>query len=138
MEETQGGNDRSDGIAGFGEIVGFDDIAVVLVNPAGLRNIGSTARAMKNTGFRDLVLVDPPDFRCRETYDMAPHSHDVLDGARCFATLEEAIADRQVVFGVTARTRFKKNRLTPVEAAERYVRGSAELPKAAPILSRSI
>jgi len=100
----------------------FDDIAVILVRPAGKRNIGSAARAMKNTGFSDLVLVAPPDFRCRETYDMAPHSHDILDRARTAATLEEAIADRHRVFGVTARTRFKSQRLVPAEAWKIYTK----------------
>ncbi len=94
----------------------FDNIAVVLVKPAGKRNIGQTARAMKNCGFTDLVLVAPPDFHCREAYDMAPNSHDVLDRARCFDTLEEALADRRIVFAVTARMRFKNPRITPAEA----------------------
>lgn len=98
----------------------FDDIAVILVRPAGKRNIGSAARAMKNTGFGDLVLVAPPDFHCRETYDMAPHSHDILDRARVTATLEEAIVDRHLVFGITARTRFKAKRLIPEEAYTVY------------------
>ncbi len=98
----------------------FDDIAVILVRPAGKRNIGSAARAMKNTGFSDLILVSPPDFHCRETYDMAPHSHDILDRARTTATIEEAIADRHLVFGVTARNRFKNQRLVPAEAGAIY------------------
>jgi len=98
----------------------FDDIAVILVRPAGKRNIGSVARAMKNTGFTDLVLVSPPDFRCRETYDMAPHSKDILDRARVVPVLEDAVADRHLIFGVTARTRFKNQRLTPNEAHAVY------------------
>jgi len=97
---------------------GFDHIAVVLVSPAGLRNIGATARAMKNCGFEDLVLVAPPDFHCRETYDMAPHSHDILDRARTYETLPEALADRNLALGITARTRYKTPRLAPEQAVE--------------------
>ena len=95
----------------------FLEIAVVLVQPAGLRNIGSVARAMKNCGFTDLVIVSPPEFRVPEAYAMASNSREVLDAARCFDTLEEALEDRHTVFAVTARPRFKKSRLLPREAA---------------------
>jgi len=121
----------------------FDDVAVVLVNPSGRRNIGATARAMKNTGFTDLVLVGAPviccletDFRCRETYDMAPNSHDVLDRARSVSTLAEALADRHVAFGVTARTRFKRKRLTPAETVLACGRYRTEQRKGALVVGR--
>ncbi len=102
----------------------FENISIVLVRPTGLRNIGSTARAMKNTGFSDLAIVEPPDFRCRETFDMAPNSHDILEKARTFDTLEEALYDRHIVFGVTARPRFKRKRLEPAEAAATWQKSS--------------
>ena len=95
----------------------FADIAVVLVEPAGKGNIGAAARAMKNTGFRDLRLVSPPDFRCRETYAMAPGSRDILDRALSFESLPAALAGRHLVFGFTARPRTGKRRLLPQEAA---------------------
>ena len=93
-------------------------LAVVLVRPAGAGNIGSVARAMKNTGFHELVLVNPMDFRNEEAYRMAVHSGEILDRARVTGHLEEALADRHVVFGVTARSRHKRPRLPPLEAAE--------------------
>lgn len=109
----------------------FHEIAVVLVEPAGLRNIGSAARAMKNTGFRDLVIVSPPDFRVPEAYAMASNSREILDTARCFGSLEEALADRHTVFAVTARPRFKKSRLLPGEAASLWRRERGDGLKAA-------
>ena len=105
----------------------FTDAAVVLVEPSGKRNIGAAARAMKNTGFSELVLVAPPDgFRCQETYAMAPGSHDILDGARSFESLADALAGRHLVFGFTARHRAKKKRLLPKEAAEIFSRRPAD------------
>jgi len=36
-----------------------DEVKIVLVEPAGERNIGSIARVMKNMGLTYLVLVNP-------------------------------------------------------------------------------
>jgi len=110
-------------MAGLGSVIficmtiSFKEIAVVLVQPAGDLNLGTTARAMKNTGFADLVLVDPTAERSQAAYRMAPGAGDILDDARVFSRLDQAVADKQVVFGVTARPRHKRNRLTPGQAA---------------------
>jgi tRNA C32,U32 (ribose-2'-O)-methylase TrmJ len=39
----------------------FDNIEIVLVEPQSSGNVGSVARAMKNTGFKRLTLVNPCD-----------------------------------------------------------------------------
>lgn len=94
-------------------------VAVVLVRPAGALNIGSVARAMMNTGFSELLLVNPAEFRNDEAYKMAVSAREILERARVTASLDEAVAGRKAVFGVTARARHKRPRLTPAEAAER-------------------
>jgi TrmH family RNA methyltransferase len=94
-------------------------ISVVLVRPAGALNIGSVARAMMNTGLEDLVLVEPVEFRNEEAYKMAVSARRILERARVTASLDEAVAGCPAVFGVTARARHKRPRLTPIEAAER-------------------
>ncbi len=96
----------------------FENVAIVLVRPAGPLNIGSAARAMKNTGFQNLVLVDPPNYLTKEAFDMAVTSRNILEGARPVRTLDEALADRHTTFGVTARARHKRPRLWPAEAAK--------------------
>ncbi len=56
------------------------DIRVVLVEPIYQGNIGSVARAMKNFGYTNLVLVNP----CKlegEARAMASHARDILEGA---------------------------------------------------------
>lgn len=78
---------------------------VVLVSPKHAGNVGSSARAMKNFGLADLWLVAP---RCRidrEAHALAAHAGDVLDAATVVATLGEALADRTVVVGTSARVR---------------------------------
>jgi tRNA/rRNA methyltransferase len=67
----------------------------VLVEPAHAANVGAAARAMKVMGFADLWLVRPRRrdiAAAAEAVAMASGAHDVLDGVRTAATLEEALA----------------------------------------------
>lgn len=82
----------------------FCRFAVVLVRPDSPENIGLAARGMANTGFADLRLVglerlEPPAWRT------AIHAETIIEAARFFPSLEEAVADREVVLGSTARVR---------------------------------
>lgn len=78
---------------------------IILVNTSLPANIGSTARAMKTMGLTDLVLVAPKLFPHAEATALASGASDLLAQARVVATLEEAIADCQLVFGTSARNR---------------------------------
>ena len=72
---------------------------VVLVEPAGPRNVGSVARLCANFQVHELRLVAPRcDHRGEEARLMAVHGAAVLDRARLFPTLAAALADcRRVV-----------------------------------------
>lgn len=64
---------------------------IVLVRPKHAGNVGAAARAMKNFGLQDLVLVAP---RCRvdrEAYALASHAGDVLDASRRVDTIDQAL-----------------------------------------------
>ena len=66
----------------------------VLINTSHAGNVGATARAMKNMGFGDLVLVKPRwanVLRREETIQRASGALDVLDQARIVETLDEAL-----------------------------------------------
>lgn len=78
-------------------------ISIVLVEPKGPGNIGSVARAMKNTGFSSLVLVNPVDFMVEEAYSMACGAKDLLLRAKVFKTLEEALKGYHFIVGTTRR-----------------------------------
>lgn len=80
-----------------------DRVRVVLVEPASAGNIGSVARVLKNTGFRDWVLVHPGTWRTDETEWMAHGAGDRLDGVVVASDLDEAIADCHLVIGTTHR-----------------------------------
>lgn len=83
----------------------YDKIRVVLVNTSHPGNIGGAARAMKNMGLSQLVLVDPERFPDPEAVSRASGADDVLANARVVATLEEALADCVLVLGTSARDR---------------------------------
>ena len=77
-------------------------LRVVLVEPLYDGNVGSVARAMKNFGFRDLVLVNPckiEDFGLA----MASHARDVLQMSRTFDSLQQALQGCDLVVGTTGK-----------------------------------
>jgi len=81
----------------------FQNINIVLVEPQSSGNIGSVARGMKNTGFSNLLLVNPVEYKNNEAYKMACKADDVLLGAKVFLSLGEAIKDSSLVIGTTRR-----------------------------------
>ena len=68
-------------------------VRIVLVQPQHPGNVGSTARAMKNLGLRQLVVVSPASFDVERARWMASGAHDVLTRARFVATVDEAGLD---------------------------------------------
>lgn len=78
---------------------------IVLVDTNHPGNIGASARAMKNMGLSELYLVRPKLFPHAEATARASGADDILESARVFATLEEAIADCGLVVGTSARQR---------------------------------
>lgn len=78
---------------------------VVLIHTTHPGNIGSVARAMKNMGLSELVLVQPKQFPHERAYWRAASAADVIDNARVVDTFDEAIADCGLVVGTSARGR---------------------------------
>lgn len=83
----------------------FPNVRIVLVATTHPGNIGAAARAMKNMGLGQLVLVAPKIWPALEALSMAGSALDVIDNTRVVATLQEAIADCQLVIGTSARLR---------------------------------
>jgi TrmH family RNA methyltransferase len=97
-------------------------IRFVLVDTSHPGNIGAVARAMKNMGLSDLVLVSPREFPHPDATARASGADDLLGRARVCATLDEAIADCGLVLATTARTREQHFRVLEArEAATRIV-----------------
>jgi TrmH family RNA methyltransferase len=82
--------------------VGLDRIRVVLVRPQHPGNVGAAARAMKNMGLADLVLVGSRlDLDAAAV--MAVHARDVLERHRRVDDLAQAIGDCGLVVGTSGR-----------------------------------
>lgn len=97
-------------------------IRFVLVDTSHPGNIGAVARAMKNMGLQDLVLVNPREYPHPEAIARASGADDVLATARVVPTLADAIADCGLVLATTARTREQHFRILDARAAgERMV-----------------
>lgn len=95
----------------------LDNISIVLIEPQGPRNVGSTARAMKNFGLSRLKIVGPAHLAHDECREMGVGAHDILETAELFDTTDEALIDQQVILGTTARRRHRQETTTPREAA---------------------
>jgi len=99
-------------------------IRIVLSRPTHPGNIGATARAMKNMGLRELVLVAPESYPHPDATARAADAVDVLDAARVYPTLDDAISDCALVVGTSARNRrIGWPTLDPRECAQRLVAG---------------
>ena len=79
----------------------MNPIKVVLVSPRNPLNIGAAARAMSNFGFLELRLVNPYEVAFREAKS-AVKAQAVLENAKEFATVAEAVADCALVVGTTS------------------------------------
>ena len=80
-------------------------VRFVLVDTAQPGNIGASARAIKNMGFGQLVLITPQVFPSDRAIWRAAGATDVLAAARVVDNLDDAIADCQLVIGTSARER---------------------------------
>ncbi len=76
-------------------------LKVVLISPRNPLNIGAAARAMSNFGFSEMRLVNPYSVAFREARS-AVKAHAVLEQAREYPTVAEAVADCALVVGTTA------------------------------------
>jgi tRNA/rRNA methyltransferase len=101
----------------------LSNVSVILVEPQGPLNIGGVCRAMMNFGFSDLRLVNPQaDHHCEEARRMAVSSTGLLENAKVFPDLVEALADCQFVLGTTRRFgKYRENFLHPDEASHQFL-----------------
>ena len=100
-----------------------DNISFVLIEPKEPGNIGASARAMKNMGFRNLELVKPADHLSEEARQMACQGADVLDNAKVYPTFGAAIRGQAVCCRHYKKDRQNKGDDCPVkEGVTRIIR----------------
>ncbi|WP_026840540.1 RNA methyltransferase [Citrifermentans bremense] len=96
-------------------------VSVVLVGTQSPGNIGMVCRAMKNMGLSDLRLVNPCQVDHLDAVKFAVSARNLLDSARIFTSLEDAIADCEFPVATTRRHGKYRNEIsTPAEIVERF------------------
>ena len=100
------------------------NLVVILVAPRNPLNIGAAARAMQNFGCDTLRVVNPYQVAFREAVS-AVGAAPVLQAAREFPTVAEAVADCSAVVGTTAiGHRRLEQPLYPLPQGARLVRSA--------------
>ena len=80
-------------------------LKIILVETSHPGNIGASARAMKNMGVHELVLVNPQCYPHEDAFSRASGAEDILERAEIKHSLKEAIKDCNFVAAATARSR---------------------------------
>jgi TrmH family RNA methyltransferase len=113
-----------------------DNIFYVLLEPQEPGNIGASARALKNMGFGNLLLVNPGEFLTDEARNMACRAKDVLERAVSFPDIFEAIKDKHLIVGTSRRRGKARGRFLPFDEGICRIRETSERNKVAVIFGR--
>ncbi|NKB16688.1 MAG: hypothetical protein HC774_07240 [Sphingomonadales bacterium] len=96
---------------------------VVLVNPQLGENIGTAARAMANFGLHEMRIVEPRDgWPNKKAFTASSGAHWILEGARVFETLPQAMADMNFGWTVEMQVKAARAGLTCLEVPVSYKR----------------
>lgn len=93
------------------------NVRFVLVEPTEPGNIGASARAIKNMGFKNLALVTPPDDTEGYAERLAHNATDVLRAAKEYPSLADALAEASLVIGTSCRGGKRRGMVLPVDEA---------------------
>ena len=96
---------------------------IVLLEPQTEGNVGAIARAMKNFGFWDLILIDPCELG-DAAYKRAMHAGDILDKAKTFASFDQVSGKLDFIVGTSGIVnvndkRHLRNPISPAQFADR-------------------
>jgi tRNA/rRNA methyltransferase len=86
-------------------------VRFILSHPALPENAGAAARALHTCGFSELALVGSEAHREDRARYLAVGAEAILDNARVYASLEEAITGCDLVIATSAR---RRSRLRPI------------------------
>ena len=103
--------------------VRLEHVTIVLQRPRFPENIGSAARAMRNMGIGQLIVVEPENYDLSRVLKMATHgAADIIDHARILQNLREALSPFHIVIGTTARLGGEREVVySPAHMAEKLI-----------------
>ena len=127
-----------------------DNVFFVLVEPKEAGNIGASARAMKNMGFRNLEVVSPVripiisglnwtsrrNFLTDESRRMACNAVDVLESAVVHTSFKEAIRGKNIIIGTTRRIGKRRGLILPLKEGIKKAVSASKKNKIAIVFGR--
>ena len=84
--------------------VNLKNVCIILSRPRYPENIGAAARAMRNMGFEQLIVVDPQNYDMSRVLKMATHGAvEVVEQIKIYEGLRTALEPLSYIVGTTAR-----------------------------------
>jgi len=106
------------------------NISIVLYKPKYAGNIGSVARAAKNMGISNIIVVGKADFDREEMQQRSTHlATDVLDQIQYFERIDEALGSFNYIVGTTARLGKARGPFIAPRAAAQDIAGISQKNK---------
>ncbi len=112
------------------------NVCFVLLEPKEPGNIGASARAMKNMGFRNLELVKPGRFLTEEARCMACNAVDLLENAVVHLSFEDSLKDKDVIVGTTRRLGRRRGVILPMKEGVRKIIAASKKNRVAILFGR--
>ena len=95
----------------------------ILVKPQLGENIGACARSMKNFGFSKLHIVDPKiNFPNHKTKATSVGAYDVINNAKVFKSIEQAVDSFNLVISLSVRRRDINKKHITVEDFQKIIK----------------
>jgi TrmH family RNA methyltransferase len=113
-----------------------DNITFILIEPKEPGNIGASARAMMNMGFKNLELVNPGHFFTSEAKQMACQGVAVLEKANVFNNFGEAVGDKHLVVGTTRRLGKRRGLIAPLQEGVKRILAASRKNRVAILFGR--
>lgn len=113
-----------------------DNITFILVEPKEPGNIGASARALKNMGFKNLELVNPGKFLTGEARQMACNDVDVIEKAIIHSSFKDATKDKSLIVGTTRRLGKRRGLILPLKDGMKRIIAVASKNKVAILFGR--
>jgi tRNA/rRNA methyltransferase len=86
------------------ENINLRNISIVLLRPRYPENIGAAARAVRNMGIGNLIVVQPQNYDLEKVLKLATHAaQDVVEKIRIYDDLKSALSQFQYIAATTAR-----------------------------------
>ncbi len=113
-----------------------ENVSFILIKPKEPGNIGASATAIKNMGFKNLELVNPGEFLTEEARRMACNEVEVLEKAAVYSSFKDATKDKNLIVGTTRRLGKHRGLILPLKDGIKRVITAARKNKIAILFGR--